>query len=49
MVAEGQRRVEARLQFTVTGGSPLTGPAQLAVLAPVASTSEPVPISYRCP
>ena len=48
-VADGQRRAQARLEFTVTGGGPLTGTATLAVLGPDRLTSAPAPISYRCP
>lgn len=48
-VADGQRRAQARLEFTVTGGGPLTGTATLAVLGPDRLASAPASISYRCP
>lgn len=39
----------ARLQFDVTGMQPLSGSAQLEVLAPRQFTAEPVDIHYSCP
>ncbi|MDQ3732832.1 MAG: serine/threonine protein kinase, partial [Actinomycetota bacterium] len=48
-VAEGQSPVTASLQFDITGMQPLSGSAQLEVLAPQQVTAEPVDITYSCP
>lgn len=47
--SDGQSQAEARLTFTVTGGSALDGSATLAVLDPGSARGVSPPIAYRCP